>query len=53
VSGPAGTPWVVVASLIALGLTLPVFGLSLLVVILIERAVLSRIQPVREWLGLT
>ena len=38
---------------IVLGVYLPLFGASLLVVLLIEKLLLSRIPRVRHWLGLT
>lgn len=40
------------ATIVLLGLYLPLFGASLLVVLLLERLVLCRIPPVRDWLGL-
>lgn len=36
----------------AMGIYLPLFGASLLMVLLAEKAILSRIAPVRDWLGL-
>jgi uncharacterized iron-regulated membrane protein len=36
----------------AMGIHLPLFGASLLMVLLAEKAILSRIAPVRDWLGL-
>ncbi len=36
----------------ALGMYLPLFGASLLMVLLAEKAIFSRIAPVRDWLGL-
>jgi uncharacterized iron-regulated membrane protein len=42
-----------VATVAALGIALPLFGLSLLTVALAERLVLRRIPPVAAWLGLT
>jgi uncharacterized iron-regulated membrane protein len=41
-----------VATVVALGVLLPLFGLSLLAVLLLERFVLRRVAPVRTWLGL-
>ncbi|MGE4432344.1 MAG: PepSY-associated TM helix domain-containing protein [Sphingobium sp.] len=40
------------AMILALALLLPLMGLSLIVVAVLERLVLSRIPPVRVWLGL-
>jgi hypothetical protein len=37
---------------VALGIYLPMFGVSLLFVLLLEKAILSRIPRVRDWLGL-
>lgn len=39
--------------LVLLGIYLPLFGASLLVVLLLERLLLSRIPRVRDWLGLS
>ena len=39
--------------ILLLALYLPLFGLSLLLVKLVERTILIRIPPVRTWLGLT
>ena len=41
-----------VAIIVALGLYLPLFGLSLLLVLMVERLVLARIPRVSRWLGL-
>lgn len=41
-----------VATVVALGVLLPSFGLSLLAVLLLERFVLRRVPPVKTWLGL-
>lgn len=41
-----------VATVVALGVLLPLFGLSLLAVLLLERFVLRRVPPVKTWLGL-
>lgn len=41
-----------VATVVGLALLLPLFGLSLLAVLLLERLVLRRVTPVRVWLGL-
>ena len=35
-----------------LGVYLPMFGASLLAVLLAEKLVFSRIEPLRQWLGL-
>ena len=52
-SVPAGRAGVVVSVIIlALGIALPLVGMSLLAVLLIERLVLRRIRPIRDWLGL-
>jgi uncharacterized iron-regulated membrane protein len=37
---------------VLLGIYLPLFGASLVLVLLIERLILCRIPPVRDWLGL-
>ena len=41
-----------VATVVGLGVLLPLFGLSLLAVLLLERFVLRRVAPVKTWLGL-
>ncbi len=41
-----------VAAIAALALLLPLFGVSLLVVLLVERTLLRRLPAVRRWLGL-
>lgn len=41
-----------IAAIIGLGLYLPMFGLSLLAMLLLERLVLRRIARARRWLGL-
>ncbi|QDT53500.1 PepSY-associated TM helix [Caulifigura coniformis] len=41
-----------VAIIVLLGAYLPMFGASLLLVLILEWAVLCRIPPVRDWLGL-
>ena len=41
-----------VATVVGLGVLLPLFGLSLLAVLLLERVVLRRVTPVKTWLGL-
>jgi uncharacterized iron-regulated membrane protein len=41
-----------VATVFALGVILPLFGLSLLAVLLLERLVLRRVAPVKTFLGL-
>ena len=38
--------------IVLFGIYMPLFGASLLIVFLAEKAVLSRIPPVRNWLGL-
>jgi len=42
----------VIAAIVALAVFLPLFGLSLVAVLLLERLVLRRIPAVRDWLGL-
>lgn len=52
---PGASPrfsWVLLTLVILLGILLPLFGASLLLVLLLEWAVLSRIPPVQRWLGL-
>lgn len=52
---PAARPrfsWGLLALLILLGVCLPLFGASLLLVLAIEWSILSRIPPVQRWLGL-
>ncbi|MBB4154939.1 putative iron-regulated membrane protein [Sphingomonas jinjuensis] len=44
-----GLLWV---AIIALGLALPLFGASLIAVLLVERLVIRRIPPASRWLGL-
>jgi uncharacterized iron-regulated membrane protein len=46
-------PFALAAVVIALALYLPAMAASLIVVVLLERFVFSRIHPVRRWLGLT
>jgi len=41
-----------VAAVVGLGVLLPLFGLSLVAVLLFERFVLRRVAPVKTWLGL-
>jgi uncharacterized iron-regulated membrane protein len=41
-----------IVAIVMLGVYLPAMGISLLTVLLLERFVLSRIRPVRLWLGL-
>ncbi|MCY3015731.1 MAG: hypothetical protein NT171_13725 [Planctomycetota bacterium] len=41
-----------VTAVVGLGVILPLFGLSLLAVLLLERFVLRRVTPVKTWLGL-
>ena len=41
-----------VTAVVGLGVILPLFGLSLLAVLLLERLVLRRVTPVKTWLGL-
>ncbi len=45
-------PMTFVATVLLLGLCLPLFGLSLLFVLALEKTLLRRIPPVREFLGL-
>ena len=40
------------AIVLVLGIYLPLFGTSLVVVFLLEKLILSRIAPLRNWLGL-
>ncbi|MBM0105904.1 PepSY domain-containing protein [Steroidobacter sp. S1-65] len=47
-----GVVWSVTALLIVLGLLFPALGVTALCLFLIERFVLRRITPVRDWLGL-
>jgi uncharacterized iron-regulated membrane protein len=41
-----------IALVVLFGIYLPLFGASLLAVLLVEKAILSRIPPLRHWLGL-
>jgi uncharacterized iron-regulated membrane protein len=41
-----------IAAIVALGLYLPMFGATLIVVLVIERAILTRIPAPRTWLNL-
>ena len=43
---------VLIAAIVALALYLPMFGITLIAVLLIERLVLRRVDPVRKWLAL-
>lgn len=45
--------WGLIAAVILLGIYLPLFGASLVLVVLIEVSILRRIPAVRSWLGLT
>lgn len=49
---PSRWSWGLVAIIVALGLYLPLFGASLIGMLLIEQLVLKRIPRVRDWLGL-
>jgi len=52
---PNGTPrfrWPLLVTITVLGLYLPLFGLSLALVLLGERLLLRHIPPIRNWLGL-
>ncbi|HEU4959516.1 MAG TPA: PepSY domain-containing protein [Sphingomonas sp.] len=44
--------WGLIAAIVALGLYLPMFGATLIAVLLVERAVLGRLPGARRWLGL-
>ncbi len=48
---PRATGWLIV-SILALALLMPLFGLTLLAVLAVERWVLCRLPPLRHWLGL-
>lgn len=50
--GAARFSWVLCLLVLALGVLLPLFGVSLLVVLFLERLLLARIPGLREWLGL-
>ncbi|HUE16202.1 MAG TPA: PepSY domain-containing protein [Planctomycetaceae bacterium] len=41
-----------IALVVLFGIYLPLFGASLLAVLVVEKAILSRIPPLRHWLGL-
>ncbi|MBS0260350.1 MAG: PepSY domain-containing protein [Planctomycetes bacterium] len=45
--------WGLIGAVIALGIYLPLFALTLCLVLIVERVVLTRIPPVSLWLGLT
>jgi uncharacterized iron-regulated membrane protein len=52
---PALSPrvsWGLISVIVLIGICLPLFAASLLIVLLLEWLVLSRITPVRNWLGL-
>lgn len=49
---PARSPWLFAVLLVALGLFLPLLGISLIVVLLVERLVLRHLPVARAWLGL-
>ena len=52
---PAGAPKFsagLLAIIVMLGALLPLLGASLVAVLIVERLVLTRIPPVRRWLGL-
>lgn len=44
--------WSLIALVVAIGVYLPMFGATLLLMLIVERGVLSRIPRVRDWLGL-
>jgi uncharacterized iron-regulated membrane protein len=59
--GVLGTPkpglsprvaWGLITLVVVLGVYLPLFGISLVAVFLVEKVILSRIPPIRDWLGL-
>ena len=43
---------ILIAAIAGLGLYLPMFGITLLAVLVVERLVLRRLTPIRIWLGL-
>lgn len=43
---------ILIAIIVALGLYLPMFGITLIVMLAVERLVLRRIEPVQTWLAL-
>jgi uncharacterized iron-regulated membrane protein len=45
--------WGLISVIVLIGICLPLFAASLLIVLLLEWLVLSRIAPVRNWLGLS
>lgn len=52
---PLGRPrfgGVLIAAIVALGLYLPMFGVTLIAVLLVDRFVLRRVPSARRWLGL-
>lgn len=49
---PARFSWGLALAVLALAIYLPLFGLSLLVVLALERFVVARIPAVARWLGL-
>src|SRR5690606_14761278 len=52
---PSGTPrfrWPLLVTITVLGLYLPLFGLSLALVLLSEHLLLRHIRPIHNWLGL-
>jgi uncharacterized iron-regulated membrane protein len=44
--------WGLISIVVLIGICLPLFAASLLIVLLLDWLVLSRIAPVRIWLGL-
>ncbi len=44
--------WGLISVIVLIGICLPLFAASLLIVLLLEWLVLSRITPVQNWLGL-
>jgi uncharacterized iron-regulated membrane protein len=44
--------WALIGGIAALGLALPMFGMTLICVLLIERTLLRRLPPARRWLAL-
>ncbi|TAK68277.1 MAG: PepSY domain-containing protein [Actinomycetota bacterium] len=50
---PIATTWWIAAAVVALAVLLPLFGASLLVVLLVDRFLIRRIAPLRRWFNVS
>lgn len=51
--GTARFRWPLLVTIVMIGVYLPLFGFSLILILLLERLLLRQIPPVRSWLGLS